>query len=124
VSSGNPTATREDLISQVKIGETTKEEIRQMFGQPTVMSRHSGGLGFYPGLAGVSSTNTIEIWNYTHMNVDTSPVTFIPIVGLFAGGSTSTMSQVTFTFDDKGIVRNVQTGHNQATAGPGASSTK
>ena len=70
----------------------------------------------------MSPTNTLEIWNYTHMNVNTSPVTFVPIVGLFAGSSTSTTSHVTFSFDDKGIVRNMQTGHNQATAGPGATS--
>ena len=34
VSSGNPAATREDLISKIKIGETTKEDIRQFLGNP------------------------------------------------------------------------------------------
>lgn len=122
VTSGNPTAAREDLISQIKIGETTKEDARRMFGQPTVMSRHSGAM--FPGLPGSPNPNSnVEVWNYTHMNTEVDPVTFIPVIGMFAGSATSKMSQLTVTFDEQGIVRHIQTGQTQATAGPGASTS-
>lgn len=118
-SSGNPTAGRKDLIAQIKMGETTKEDIRRLFGQPTVTSRHSGTP--FPAIAGFPAQSpNFEIWNYTHANVDVSPVTFVPIVGLFAGGATSQHNSLTLTFDDKGIVRNIQTGQSQATTGAGA----
>lgn len=123
VSSGNPTAGREDLISQIKIGESTREDVRRLFGQPTVTSRHSGSM--YPGLPGLTNPNsTIEVWNYTHMNTEVSAATFIPVVGIFAGGATSKMSQFTVTFDEQGIVRSIQTGQTQSTAGPGANTSQ
>jgi len=69
VTSGNPSVAREDLIAQIKIGETTKEDVRRLSGQPTVMSRHSGTL--FPGLHGLPTQNSnVEVWNYTHVNTE------------------------------------------------------
>lgn len=119
-SSGNPAVENQDLVAQIKLGQSTKEDVRRLFGQPTVMSRHSGTP--FPAMTGwpVSSSN-YEIWNYTYANTEVHPATFIPIVGLFAGSATSKMSQITLAFDEQGIVRHIQTGQTQATGGPGAS---
>ena len=123
VTSGNPAVKNQDLVTQIKLGQTTKEDVRRLFGQPTVMSRHSGTP--FPAVTGWStSSSNYEIWNYTYANTGVHPATFIPIVGLFAGSATSKMSQLTLTFDEQGIVRHIQTGQTQATSGPGASSAQ
>jgi len=122
-TSGNPAVENQDLVAQIKLGQTTREDVRRLFGQPTVMSRHSGTP--FPAMTGwpISSSN-YEIWNYTYANTEVHPATFIPIVGLFAGSATSKMSQLTLTFDELGIVRHIQTGQTQATGGPGASTAQ
>lgn len=105
-TSGNPAVGSEALVNQIKLGETTKEEMRRLFGQPTVMSRHSGTP--FPEVTGWSASSlSFEAWNYTYASTEVHPVTFIPFVGLFAGSATSTMSQITLTFDDQGIVRHI-----------------
>jgi hypothetical protein len=52
-----------------------------------------------PGLPASPST-VVESWNYTHIDVEVDGATFIPIVGLFAGGATSSLSSFTVVFDD------------------------
>lgn len=116
-TSGNPAVSNEGLISQIKIGVSTKDDVRRLLGQPNVVSRGSSAIS----VIGTIQSATSETWNYTYVNVESSPATFIPIVGLFAGSATAQTDSVTVTFDDKGIVQHITTGHSQATAGPGAS---
>ncbi len=117
VSSGNPDLRKDELVSQIKLGMTTKDEVRKLFGTPTVMSRHSGTP--FPTLPGYPENSlNYEIWNYTHMDMAVTPITFVPIVGLFAGGANSEMNQLTLTFDDKGIVRGITTGQTRTNSGP------
>lgn len=54
------------------------------------------------------------------MNVDVDAATFIPIVGLFAGGATSTLETFTVVFDEKGIVRHISSTQSQGHSGLGA----
>jgi outer membrane protein assembly factor BamE (lipoprotein component of BamABCDE complex) len=126
---GNPSVASEEVTSQVQIGVSTKEDVKRLFGAPTVVSRSAmaPGLAVVPGLpltSGVAmasqSSVVYEVWNYTYSNVETSPVTFIPIVGLFAGSATAHTASLTVTFDNRGIVQSVLTGQSQATGGPGA----
>ncbi len=65
-----------------------------------------------------------QILNYTFINAEVDPVTFIPVVGLFAGTATSEVSQVTVSFNNKGMVQYFQTNKSQATGGPGAGSPR
>lgn len=119
-TSGNPAVQNEALANQIKIGVTTKEEVRRMFGQPTAVSR--GSFSVAPGLNGAPSPATIvEAWTYSYAETDIHPATFIPIVGLFAGSATVKSASVTVSFDDKGVVQHISTAQAQATAGPGAS---
>jgi hypothetical protein len=62
----------------------------------------------------------VESWNYTHIDVDVNGATFIPIVGLFAGGATSKVNSFTVVFDDKGIVRHTTSSQTQAGSGVNA----
>lgn len=120
-SSGNPEIRREDLTSQIKIGESTKDDVRRLFGHPNGTSRYTGTVPQLPGHPTTPPGAFSEIWTYVHVSTEIAPVTFIPIVGLFAGNATSEVNQLAITFDDKGIVRGVRTGHTRATGGPGSS---
>ena len=116
-TSGNPSVTREEMTSQIKMGMSTKEDVRKLFGAPNVVSRT-----LMSPVVGVSTSPTsMEIWTYAYTDISTSPVTFIAVVGLFAGSSTINTASLAVSFDDKGIVQNVTTGQSQATGGPGAS---
>ena len=106
VSSGNPNVRDETLTSQIQINVSTKEDVRRILGQPNSTSKQSGSLVMIPGLP-ASPGMVIESWNYTHIDVEVDGATFIPIVGLFAGGATSNVSSFTVIFDDKGAVRHI-----------------
>lgn len=117
VTSGNPEIQREDLIAQIKIGESTRETVRRLFGPPNGTSRFTGAGLSTPGQVSPGTTTQLEVWSYAHIDTAVDPVTFVPIVGLFAGGATSQIDQLTITFDEAGIVRSVQTGHNTSRGG-------
>jgi len=50
--------------------------------------------------------------------VDVNGATFIPIVGLFAGGATSNIQTFTVVFDQAGIVRHISSTQSQGRSGP------
>lgn len=88
-SSGNPEIQREDLTAQIKIGESTKDDVRRLFGHPNGTSHYTGTVPQLPGHPATPPGAFSEIWTYAHVNTEIAPVTFIPIVGLFAGSATS-----------------------------------
>jgi hypothetical protein len=105
VSSGNPSVVDQDRISQIKLNTSTKEDVRRILGRPNSISRHSGSYSeILDSPPSTSLTNT-EVWSYAHIDVDVDTATFIPIVGLFAGGATSNVNTFTVVFDEQGIVR-------------------
>lgn len=123
VSSGNPNAGDETLTSQIQIDTSTKEDVRRILGQPNSTSRQSGNLVMIPGLP-ASPGIVIESWNYTHIDVEVDGATFIPIVGLFAGGATSNVSSFTIIFDDKGVVRHISSTQSTGKSGMGSGQKK
>lgn len=122
VSSGNPSVHDDVAVSKIKIGETTKDEVRTLLGKPNSTTRSSGSMFVGAGLPVTPNVN-YEIWNYTHISVETDAATFIPIVGLFAGGASSRVSSLTVTFDDQGIVRAIRTSDTEGRSGMGAGSS-
>lgn len=119
VSSGNSSIADQDRIVQIKLNTSTKEDVRRILGQPNGISRQSGSYAAFAGLPPTTQTN-IEVWSYTHINVDVDAATFIPIVGLFAGGATSNVNTFTVAFDDQGIVRHISSTQSQGRSGAGA----
>lgn len=124
VSSGNPAVVDQERIAQIQLNVSTKEDVQRILGQPNYMSKQSGG--YYPmaGLSSSPSLTTVEIWSYSHLNVAVNAATFIPVVGLFAGGATSNMNTFTVAFDDKGIVRHISSSQSQGRSGSGAGSSQ
>lgn len=124
VSSGNPAVVDQDRVALVQLNVSTKDDVRRILGQPTSMSRQSGSYYPIPGLPPSNVMTTVEAWSYSHMKVDVNGATFIPIVGLFAGGATSQINTFTVVFDDQGIVRHISSTQSQGRSGPGAGSSQ
>lgn len=124
VSSGNPSVTDETLTSQIQVNVSTKEDVRRILGQPNSISKHSGSLAMIPGLPASSASSIIESWNYTHIAVEVDGATFIPIVGLFAGGATSNLTSFTVVFDDKGVARHLSSTQSTGQSGVGSGHEK
>lgn len=120
VSTGNPSVVDQDRIAKIQLNVSTKEDVRRVLGQPNSMSKHSGSYSPIPGLPSSASLTNVEAWNYTHISVDVDPATFIPIVGLFAGGASSNVNAFTVVFDDQGIVRHITSTQSQGRSGLGA----
>ena len=129
ISSGNPSIRDEAAISQIKTGVTTKEDVRKLLGKPNSVGKGSGS---FPGgtmptgnpAAPLTLNSSYEVWSYSHISVETDAATFIPIIGLFAGGATSSVSSVTICFDDKGVAQYVQTSESQGRSGMGSGQGK
>ncbi|NQW81079.1 MAG: hypothetical protein HQ445_07880 [Polaromonas sp.] len=75
-----------DAAASFKTGESTEADIVAKLGKPT----------------GVFITNGVRMIQYAGMQYQTRAATFIPVVGLFAGGADMQMSQVLFQFDAQG----------------------
>jgi len=125
VASGNPSVRDEAVTGQIQIGVTTKEEVRKLLGRPNSVGKGSGNLAAVAGLPATSQApltlnSNYEVWGYSHVSIETNAATFIPVIGLFAGSATSSVSSVTICFDDKGVVQFVQSSQSEAQSGMGS----
>lgn len=82
---------KQDQLSDLQKGKTTYPEVLAKFGAPNTSTVTSDGL---------------RIINYTHTEAQAKAATFIPVVGLFAGGATGHATAVTLTFDKDGVLQN------------------
>lgn len=78
---------KDEQLSSLAPGETTQQEVIAALGKPTSRIRNSDG------------TTTIL---YTYAEARTRASTFIPIVGLFAGGVDTNHSTAILRFDKEG----------------------
>ena len=81
--------TKESVASKITEGKTTKEEVRAAYGDAAAVSFTDSGN---------------EIWTYSYTRAVPTAQTFIPIVGLFAGGANTTTTGLVVLFDRNGIV--------------------
>ncbi|WP_158913859.1 hypothetical protein [Caulobacter sp. S45] len=79
----------DDQIAALKIGATTYSEIVAQFGKPMSVETSSDG----------SKTIT---YNSSHTHVKAA--TFVPIVGMFAGGARGDVSTNRFEFNADGVL--------------------
>jgi len=76
-----------DQVAALKIGETTYDQVVGEFGKPTTVETSSDG------------SRTIT---YTTTKAHIKAASFVPVVGLFAGGATGKASTQRFEFDKDG----------------------
>jgi outer membrane protein assembly factor BamE (lipoprotein component of BamABCDE complex) len=92
VSSG--TKVTQEQAAAFEVGKTTEAQVRAALGAPNQTSRISDG-------------TRLDI--YTHISAHANAASYIPIVGLFAGGATGTNDTATFTFTPDGVLKSSST---------------
>ncbi len=92
---GNEQISKSEIISKIEIGKSTKTDMRSLFGEPTKVNFQENGK---------------EIWEYIYKKGQVKPATFIPLVGIFAGGAKIEGNTLTIMFNDKGVVEKYGTG--------------
>ena len=95
--SGNVRATDQSLIDKIKIGKTTKEEVRSLMGETSNISRQSES----------------ETWTYMYNQTDMGAKAFIPFANLTGESPIGVrISTLTITFNKSGIVENIASSAN------------
>ena len=96
ISSGTEvTATQ---ASQFKVGATTEQQVIAALGQPEQTATNTDGT---------------KVDTYLHTSAHATAATYVPIVGLFAGGAKGTTRSVTFTFNAKGVLKSESSSSSQ-----------
>lgn len=90
-SAGQKRITDDHLIAKIEKERSTKAEIEWTFGRPGAVDFTESGR---------------EKWVYFYSRGEVRLATFIPIVGLFVGGSDSRMDSLSILFSSSGIVEN------------------
>lgn len=91
VNSGNQTLkseSQESIKSKLVKGKTTKEDVQSHFGAPYSRSTQEDGN---------------ETWSYVMHNSQMSATSYIPIVGLFTGGSDNQSKTLQITFKNNTV---------------------
>ena len=90
--SGNVRATDQTLISQIKAGKTTKEEVLKLMGETSNIMRQ----------------NDIETWTYTYQKTDVGAKAFIPFANMVGESAIGVkINYLGITINTSGIVENV-----------------
>lgn len=106
-SVGNATLGKESEHSiQTKIieGQTTKAEVRRMFGSPLKTTFTDSGQ---------------EVWNYELSKMSADMVSFIPVVSMFGSSASGTKKELVVLFDREGIVRRFAMSESEVKQGSG-----
>ena len=93
----------QDAVDKLQRGKTTYADVIQSLGRPT-------GSGTMP--------DGSRYVSYHYFSAQARPETFIPIVGVFAGGADTESSSVMIFFDKDGVIKNFTS--NQSGMGSGS----
>lgn len=79
---------QQTVEQKIKVGKTTKTEIKTMYGEPT----------------NVATGNGFENWTYSFSQSKTDPKMYIPLVGIFMAKDSIKANTLYVSFDKKGVV--------------------
>lgn len=106
-SAGNQVLAKEDATTvsrSIVDGRTTKTEIQTTYGDPNDTSFTDGGN---------------EIWKYTYAYATPTAASFVPVIGIFAGGVDVDKKTLVILFDNAGVVtkHTMSSSHEQTKRG-------
>jgi outer membrane protein assembly factor BamE (lipoprotein component of BamABCDE complex) len=93
-SAGNEkvrTETMDTVGAKVTKGVTTKDQVKGLYGEPSSVSLTDAGS---------------EVWKYEYAHATATAVSFVPVVGMFAGGANVNKNEVVFIFDKNNVMQN------------------
>jgi outer membrane protein assembly factor BamE (lipoprotein component of BamABCDE complex) len=98
------TMVTEQQAAQFERGVTIRDQVIAKLGQPNSTTLSSDGT---------------RVDAYVHVHASVNGATFIPVVGLMAGGSKADSNIATFTYDERGVLKAISTttGHSQVNTG-------
>ncbi len=96
-----------EKMDQIKKGETTRDQTIALLGSPDQVAKDS---------------DSNVTFSYIYSRSTPKPATFIPIVGLFAGGADIQNQTFLVTFGPNGIVKNTTSTYGASEADMGAAS--
>lgn len=117
--SGNIRAADPTIIDKIKIGKTTKEEVRNIMGEPSSIQRlnlkgsslldqEASLLGASSGSSGTGGDGISETWIYRYSETNIGAKMFIPFANLVGKSAVDIKSNsLMVQFNQKGIVENV-----------------
>jgi outer membrane protein assembly factor BamE (lipoprotein component of BamABCDE complex) len=94
-STGNKKIMNADFMKSLQIGQTTKESVVALLGEPQHTGSQQGGYNW-------------EIWRYTGTDRSINAASFIPLVDIAAGRQTTTVRVVDLYFDGKGVLTDIK----------------
>ena len=93
-------------VDKIQKGITTREQVLQLIGSPEQISKNSAG----------------EVtFQYLYTRASAKAATFIPIVGVFAGGANVQTQSVSISFGADGVVKDVVSSYGATETGMGMS---
>lgn len=95
-------------LAAFKTGETTEPDIVKALGKPTTVSNSSDGH---------------RVLVYYGVHSSPKAATFIPVVGVFAGGANSQQSSAIFTLGANGKLEKMESSQTNMSSSMGASAT-
>lgn len=104
-SSGSSSVKSQDLVSQVKIGQSTKKDVSLLFGQPNSVTRSSFQVASQANPS--QMLTVVETWGFQHTQMHVDGRSWIPFAGLWLGGTDYEVEVVQFGFDAKDVVQQV-----------------
>lgn len=94
VSVGNPSLADETVVAQIKVGETTKDQVASLLGEPS----HKRSFLYLD--------HTREWWSYTYSSYMGNPWGYVPLYGLFIYGigTADTRRELNIFYSPEGVV--------------------
>ena len=77
-------------IGEIKKGRTTRTEVISLFGNPENITNSADGT---------------TVFTYSFASAGATPVSYIPVIGLFAGGMNIENESLLITFDENNTVK-------------------
>ena len=96
VSSGTKVSAED--TKQFKVGVTTEQEIIAKLGTPNKV---------------ITNTDGSKVDIYLHVASNIHAASFIPVVGIFAGGTSTNSDSATFTFDPQNVLKSISNSSGQ-----------
>lgn len=88
------TQVTEQQTTQFQKGQTTRSEVIAKLGQPQASTKMDDG-------------TRVDVYSYVHAAANAA--SYIPVVGLFAGGAHSTTNTATFTYGKNDVLEKIDT---------------
>jgi outer membrane protein assembly factor BamE (lipoprotein component of BamABCDE complex) len=102
------TRVQDAALTQFQKGKTTESDVVKVLGVPQMTTTNSDG------------TRSIA---YVYTHAQAKGASFVPIVGLFAGGAKGNINIVTFNFDPMGKLINYQASNSTTDVNTGLGAT-